>query len=103
MILRKEICISEEARREAQDLVNKMRDNSINIENDPSCLNQGLYPKEFAEWQVNNFLSFSRFLESRLGKKIMEMLDDSCALSSEIDFYDGDVEVEIPSVKKHRK
>ncbi len=99
MFIKKEIYLSENARNGAQDLVNKMKNNFINIEKDPSCLDEGLYPKEFVEWQVDNFLSFSRFLESRRGKILMERLEDSCPLSSEVDFYDGDVVMEMASVK----
>lgn len=65
------VCISEEAKKGGRELVFKMKNNLDVLDTLPNS-----YENYTGKLEVENYLSFCDFLNSRRGKKIMQLLKD---------------------------
>lgn len=64
--------ISYEVQKAAEQLVDKMKNNDIKMDKLPNS-----YQDFTGRLELDDFLSFCQFLESRQGKTILEMVDDT--------------------------
>lgn len=65
------ICISKSAELGAVDLIHKIKDNTINIDILPNK-----YQDFTGQLETSDYLSFCKFLESRRGKKILDLMEE---------------------------
>lgn len=64
--------ISHAVQRDAEQLIDKMKNNYIEMETLPNS-----YENFTGRLELEDFLSFCQFLESRQGKTILELVEDN--------------------------
>ena len=64
--------ISYEVQKDAEQLVDRMKNNYVIMDTLPNS-----YENYTGRLELEDFLSFCQFLESRQGKKVLELVDDT--------------------------